>query len=319
MTDVEAVDLLEHLPLLGADAAEHILQRLPEETVGALRELFDVEPVRGGAALTIGALLVGAGISGGLTWLFAKKRFELKYREIADDEIEEMRAHYRAKTKAAEGVAQKGAVEAIVTSRGYSTPSEAQPPMAVQPPASVVAAEDEQAGEPPDDSAMATNAVEGTHGIKPRPNPPEVIRNVFQEHGRRTVEEGEWDWHAERSKRSPDRPYIVHTDERLELEYEEMTLTYYSVDDVVCNDRDEIFDMEDRELKLGEANLLRFGHGSGDPSIVYIRNDTLELVFEVVLSPNSFSEEVHGFAHDSGYHGNLERMRARERDEQDED
>lgn len=296
--------------MTAADVAHDIVTEAPlgADHVETLQLLVDETPSRG-YALAVGALLIGAGISGGLTWLLAKKRFELKYRQLADDEIDEMRAHYLAKAKAATGVANKGAVEAIITTRGYSPPSEDQPPMAVQPPASVVEAE-----ESTDDSAMAVNAVEGTHGIKPPPPEPEV-RNVFRD---RRPTEDEWDWHAERSKRSPDRPYVVHVDEKLELEYEEMTLTYYSVDDVVCNERDEILDTEDRELKLGEANLNRFGHGSGDPSIVYIRNDTLELVFEVVLSPNSFSEEVHGFTHDSGYHGNLERMRARERDEQDE-
>ena len=46
-------------------------------------------------------------------------------------------------------------------------------------------------------------------------------------------------------------------------------------------------------------------------------NDELQIVYEVVKSPNSYAEEVHGFSHDDAYRGNLERMHKRERDEQD--
>jgi hypothetical protein len=64
--------------------------------------------------------------------------------------------------------------------------------------------------------------------------------------------------------------------------------------------------------------LDRFGHGSNDPSIVYIRNDTLEIIYEVVKSPHYYAEEVHGFKHEDLYRGNLERMRARERDDNED-
>jgi hypothetical protein len=66
---------------------------------------------------------------------------------------------------------------------------------------------------------------------------------------------------------------------------------------------------------IGEKNLSRFGHGSQDPSVVYVRNDQLELVYEVVRSPQSYSEEVHGIKHESFEMGNLQRMRKRERDD----
>jgi hypothetical protein len=101
--------------------------------------------------------------------------------------------------------------------------------------------------------------------------------------------------------------------------YDHVTLTYYEVDDVLCNERDEIVDPDrDRENLVGERNLNLFGHGSNDASIVYIRNDKLEIVFEVVKSPNSFAEEVHGFRHEDWDRGNVERMRARERDAPEE-
>ena len=233
---------------------------------------------------------------GGLTgaviaYKIAYSKAETKYSKIADDEIAEMRKHYQAKIVAAEATAQKlSPVKKIVAERGYKVPTEEAPPMAVPPPRVV-----------PEDTGD-------------EPEEPEV-RNIFKQ----AEVTHEWDWHAERRKRSPDIPYVIHYDERFEIEgYAEVTLTYYDGDDVLCNERDEIIDPDNRVNLLGEGWMDRFGHGSNDPSIVYIRNDPLEIMYEVVKSPNYYAEEVHGFKHEEFYRGNLERMRARERDENDD-
>lgn len=230
--------------------------------------------------------LTGAAIAYKITYL----RAETKYSKIADDEIAEMRQHYLEKARAAEARVAKAPVEEIVRDRGYNAPEskDVSPPMAVPPP-SVVAEEDDEDEEP-------------------------RSRNIFQE--AESVDH-QWDWHAERTRRSPDIPYVIHIDEREELDYQSETLTYYEGDDVLCNERDEIVDPDTRNMVVGEANLDRFGHGSDDPVIVYVRNDRLELVYEIIKSPHKYAEEVHGFHH-SGYGKNLERMRVRERDDQEE-
>lgn len=251
-----------------------------------------------GFAFAFGAFLIGTGIGGSLTYVLAKRRLETKYGQIADDEIAEMREHYNAKGRALEAEYAKKPVEDLVKERGYSSPDSdtTKPPMAVPPPAGVV--------EDSDDREAAEREVHE------RLRAPEE-RNVFDEHG-----DFEWDWHKERRGRAPDVPYVIHYDEREEMDgYDIHTLTYYEGDDVMCNERDEIIDPDDRNALVGEKNLERFGHGSNDPSVVYVRNDKLELVYEVVRSPNSYSEEVHGIKHESSGRGNLERMRARERDD----
>jgi len=95
-------------------------------------------------------------------------------------------------------------------------------------------------------------------------------------------------------------------------------LTYYTKDDVVCNERDEILAHEERETLIGEGNLERFGHGSGDEEIVFVRNDKLEILFEICRSENSYAEEVAGFSHDDLPYRNLERMRRAERNESED-
>ena len=291
----EAEDILENVQevVTAKGEAENVLGNIqPPLTL----EEIDEKTRQVAKTLTknrVGFYALGMGV-GAITGYFVAKRFlETKYSKIADAEIDEMREHYQAKIVAAEAKAQKLApVKDIVTERGYSTPEEAPPPMAVQPPPEV-----------------AENEVEEPRLVEPE------TRNLFQE----AEITHEWDWHEERKKRSPDIPYVIHADERFETEeYSDVTLTFYDGDGVLCNERDEIVDPKDIDRLVGEKNLERFGHGSNDASIVYIRNDALEIVYEVVKSPNSYAEEVHGFHHDSTYYRNLERMRSRERDEQEE-
>jgi hypothetical protein len=292
---------------------EHAVEVAAELGAERLEDLADVVRDAPGRdwSLAGAAFLVGAGVGGGVAYFLVNRLLKTKYQEIADGEIEEMREHYLAKGRALEAQKGKGELSEIVKEKGYASPeptTSASPPMAVQPPSSVMASEDEAAGEPPDDSEMAVNSVEGANGVK--------TRNIFRE----AVPEElpQWDLDAELKRRGPDHPYVIHRDEIHDTEgYDNISFTYYASDDVLCNERDEVIDPADRDNLVGEANLDRFGHGSGDPSIVYIRNDNLEIMYEIVRSPNSYAEEVHGFRHEAWDRGNLERMRRRERDHGD--
>jgi hypothetical protein len=242
--------------------------------------------------LVFGGIVVGAGLGGALGYIFAQRKLESKYNQIAAEEIAEMREHYNRKAVALESEAGKGDLEAIVRERGYSSEEEDEfedieksvaPPMAVTPPSQVV----DRAQEVADEAEAEVTTQD------PTPAPEPVTRNVFRDN---EPPEDTWDWHKERARRSPLKPYVIHRDEREENEaYDIVTFTYYDADDVVCNERDEVIPEEDRERIIGEANLEKFGHGSGDASIVYVRNDQLEMDVEVVRSPNSYAEEVHGF------------------------
>lgn len=271
------------------EVAEKIAEATPEfvEAVTGIRTSFAVIAA---AFSALGGAAIGFEI--------ARRRLETKYLQIADDEIAVMREHYRLKAQAVEAETAKGDLETLVKERGYGVSEDEVPPMAVPPPASVMGSEDEAAEEAPDDD-----------------DPGPQIHNIFED--AKVVHE--WNYHEERRRRSPDIPYVIHYDERDEIEgYQGVTLTYYEGDDVLCNERDEIVDPSERDSLVGEKNLGRFGHGSNDAAIVYIRNDKLELIYEVVKSPNTYAEEVHGFSHGGYNRGNLERMRARERDEPEE-
>lgn len=269
------------------DVATEIVADVAEEVADQATHIAEMSRGLSGRNLgmAFGGFVVGAGLGGTLGYILCRRKLETKYNQFAADEIAEMRQHYHAKTVALENSVDKPRLDELVRDQGYSIES-ATPPMAVTPPTAVVEAakdiaevEDEMAGEPPEPETIDDR-------LEPE------VRNIFRE----AEVQDNWDFHKERARRSPLRPYVIHRDEREEEHaYDSVTFTYYEEDDVLCNEADEVIDEEDRERLIGESNLGRFGHGSGDASIVYIRNNQLEMDFEVIRSPNSYAEEVHGF------------------------
>lgn len=127
----------------------------------------------------------------------------------------------------------------------------------------------------------------------------------------------DWDYDAELANRSTDVPYVIHKDEYFnnETPFEQMTLTYYEGDDILADSNDTPVD--DQDAMVGLGNLSRFGHGSGDPNVVYVRNHELQLEIEIVHSDGKFAEEVHGFSDDELKHSDRRHQRRRKYDDDD--
>lgn len=89
-------------------------------------------------------------------------------------------------------------------------------------------------------------------------------------------------------------PYVItiveYNEER--MEYDKLTITYYSGDETLADEREEI--IPDIEAAVGSDALTRFGDGSGDKNIVYVRNDRIATDMEVVLDPGSYARIVLG-------------------------
>ena len=73
--------------------------------------------------------------------------------------------------------------------------------------------------------------------------------------------------------------------------YSNQSLVYYEEDDILVDDYDGSV-IDNPEDIVGEEALLKFGDGSSDPDIVYVRNKTLALQFEIVRKKSSYSKEV---------------------------
>lgn len=288
-----------------AKAMVEALQNADMADLNQIKEYFLehgilVEPGGSKFGLILGGFFVGAGLGGALGFYLTRLKLETKYQKLAEDEIDEMRKHYRSKSTALENTVAKPKLEEVVREQGYST---AEPPMAVTPPSAVVNAARDGAEDPrPEPTVKEENVFS-----KPPVSPEEVGTPII---------DNNWDYTRELSRRSVHKPYVIHVDEKDENEtYDTVTYTYYEEDDVLCNERDEVIGKDERDALIGEANLNRFGHGSGDPTVVFIRNDRLEMQMEIVRSPNSFAEEVHGFQHSES----LTRRHRRERRSPEDD
>jgi hypothetical protein len=99
-------------------------------------------------------------------------------------------------------------------------------------------------------------------------------------------------------RRDTTAPYVISIDEFMEATdadaRAQITLTYYSDDDVLTDDKD--IPIDDIDETIGTENLSHFGEGSGDGRIVYIRNEHMDVDFEVILHQGNYAELVHGIA-----------------------
>lgn len=140
------------------------------------------------------------------------------------------------------------------------------------------------------DIARETNVLKG--GLVDS-EPPDDDDDDFETLVISNHDDGDWDYEAELSTRDPRAPYVIHQEEFIndEMGYHQETLSYYAGDDIMA-------DTDDTPIYnySGLMGELKFGHGSRDPNVVYIRNDAIHMEWEVLLNPGAFSEEVLGLA-----------------------
>lgn len=214
----------------------------------------------------------GIGFAAGFTigYLVMERRVKKVYDKVVEDEIKQLREHYHAKEMALEVKASRQRpLDEIVLERGY--------------------AEDDQSRYTPEEleaireanrAAAAEEAAEAEKAAMVASNPPIV------------EEEDDWDYEIEILQRDPEVPYIIHYDEFRENDpdNDQSTYTYYEVDDILADARD--IPVDDMDALIGLGNLGKWGHGSNDPNVVYIRNEHLGLDVEVVRDRGSFAEQT---------------------------
>lgn len=117
-----------------------------------------------------------------------------------------------------------------------------------------------------------------------------VRRNVFAEAGA----DDNWDYGVEVKQRDSSEPYVLHKDEFYAEEmsehgFRQFTYTYFDGDDILADEDDK--PIYNHHNVVGD---LKFGHGSGDPKVVYIRNEKRKEEYEVVKDPGLYSKEILG-------------------------
>ncbi len=230
-------------------------EQLIEQTADTIEEV--AEATRGLTGRELGFFGVGAGLGIALGFAvgfrIAEKRMKLKYQNMAVSEIAKMREHYMQKTVAAQP---KPPVETVTEKKTRRPYTEAE-------------------------QQAINEVVEAEEKLR------ESLKNE--------TSSDEWDYKYEISQRVKHVPYIIHHDEFLENapSHDQVSYTYYEVDDMLSDTRDTTID--DIDAVIGLGNLGRWGHGSpGDQNCVYIRNEKLGMDFEVVRDRGSFSDSVRG-------------------------
>jgi len=111
------------------------------------------------------------------------------------------------------------------------------------------------------------------------------VVNIFK------AEDSEWDYETELAERDHSKPYIIHRDEFFgdEMDCNQITITYYAGDNILCDERDT--PIYNPEQVVGQ---LVFGHGSNDPNVVYVRNETLDTEYEILLDHGHYQVEILG-------------------------
>lgn len=132
----------------------------------------------------------------------------------------------------------------------------------------------------------------------------EIVSNIFSDE--RYISEDDvidFDYEAEEATRTEDKPYVISKDEfdAKEKDYEQSSLTYYPEDDILADDHNA--PVPDIDALVGISNLERFGVGSNDNNTVYIRNEYLEIEFEVTRSKETFAKDVFGYIEHSESRG----------------
>lgn len=96
------------------------------------------------------------------------------------------------------------------------------------------------------------------------------------------------------SQPDPNKPYVIDQEAFMQNDgdFIQDTLTYYEKGGILADARDNVIDEIEKTVGLGFQR--QFGYGSSDDNIVHIRNEKLQLDFEIVKSENSYEEDVLG-------------------------
>ena len=236
--------------------------------------------------------VVGSAVTGGLSFWLLRKVLEKKYIQIAEDEIAEMREHFRNRANIEDKFDKierdkrdrierdKPDLDKIVEERGYVPP----PPGGLNVPT--------QEEVPNETKSRALDDI-FRNEREDRINYADPKTRMI-EREEQLAKQG-WNYEAELASRSPDRPYVIHEDEFKEKDYTPVSLTFYEGDDVLCDDAN--MPVDNKDQLAGDDNLAKFGHGSNSPYVVFIRNDTLSLDMEIVRVSGRFVDEIQGLKH----------------------
>ena len=275
---VEVSDTAEDVQELLDDVVE-----LMDDVVELMEDRVSWIKTTNAKLILVGALAVAFGA--GASYLMTVRKLEKKYQTIADEQVASVKARYSVIHKSADSLTE--------LAQRYTDEELAEKKLAegeVEVYESMVREEDYISY---DNISPAGDADEDSESTVVEEEQEIVHHNIFESDDPETYFDFEEE--LERRATKPNEPHVITKEEFdvNESDFDQQRLVYFDGDDVLADSADQ--PITDIENVVGYINLLRFGHGSGDRNVVYIRCPTLELDFEMVRSEGKFAKEILGF------------------------
>jgi hypothetical protein len=287
---MSAQEVLDTLEAANKATVKETLNTLNEasDTIEDTLDILDNMDRANKISILVAAFMTFAG-GALLGYLIAKKRTEAKYARLMEKEIEKAKEFYSARQKIGEFA------DPVKLAEKYVQGTEMEELRELT--------RDYRSDEDNVEGEEVKDTEESEEGVVVVSNDP---LQVF------TSEEPDpnWNYEAEIRNRTEEAPYVISHDEFMasEKDYSQSVLTYYESDDVLADEQDKPVENTDRVV--GDYNLQRFGHGSKDNNVVYIRNEVLEHEFEVIRNRGSYVEQVLGFISHSARRRPLRKFRS---------
>lgn len=300
MTSSKTMEVLEEV-VDTVDETLETLERIPKANLNGTTK---------GQQILILTFTAGVSAAAGafVAYKVTQKKLRKHYEDIAEKEIAEAKAYFAGN--------KEGVFADPMSARDALIPEEER--AEIQPVASATEAAESLSEYAPDETVLPQSekdrllaqeslrtpyhemykgdiSLEQADAIiekDPNANPQEVTaRVVFP---KTPADADNFDMEKELPLRSLETPYVITHDEFFEgeREFEQQSLTWFSGDSVLVDSDEE--PIGDVASMVGTANMSRFGHGSKDENIVYIRNEKFEIDFEVALSQGTYTKDVLG-------------------------
>ena len=284
------------------DNAEQALDAI-EDQMDNIIETVEVVKNNPVALAAVGVVGLALGIAGG--YFAAKKVLRSQYEELSQREIAEAKEFYANVYKTDEDGETMSPQEVLIKRRGAEAAAEAMRTYQGQKAAQKMVESGELSDADEQDEALDRKEEEKVRETNITHTPYGDAEVTTESETRNVFRDDNFDLAEELKYRTEDAPYIITYDEYNagEKDYEMSSLTYYEQDDTLTDEQDK--PIREIDKIIGEDHLIRFGHGSRDRNVVYIRNDRLGMDFEVTKSTGSYVEEVLGMLDDETEGGEL--------------
>jgi hypothetical protein len=260
-------------------ATEQVVEQVAEQVAENFEEAAVV--VRHINAQKVGYSLAGLGVGIAIGFFIGYKFNRAKIRaevfKQSEEEVEKIRELYRDSARVVRG---KPDLEEVVEERGYSVEDQ-----------TVIEREPERPTKPPVPVPPGPDLVRVQYG-----KPPPDVPTINLETGK--SKNLHWDFEEELATRSKERPYIIHQDEYQgnESGYKQEVLTWYAGDDVLTDEQEQPITNADDLVDLN--HMSKFGHGTDDFNVLFVRNDSISMEYEICRMSTSYEEEIAGLSND---------------------